>query len=60
MTFLVGIFVGWVELIAIVAVGLVIPPENMGSGQAFFASTRAVSGSIASKYTFPMPFRWFY
>lgn len=50
MTVLVGIFVGWIELIAIVAAGLVIPPENIGAGQAFFASSRAVSGTIASKH----------
>jgi hypothetical protein len=49
MTIVVGLFVGWIELIAIVIAGLVIPPENIGSGQAFFASTRAVSGTIASK-----------
>lgn len=49
MIVFIGIFVGWVELIAIVVAGLVIPPENIGSGQAFFASSRAVSGEIASE-----------
>lgn len=44
-----GIFVGWVELIAIVVAGLVIPPENIGTGQAFFASSRATSGTVASE-----------
>ncbi|KAJ3547072.1 hypothetical protein NM208_g1696 [Fusarium decemcellulare] len=48
MTIVVGLFVGWVELIAIVIAGLVIPPENIGSGQAFFAYTRAVSGTIVT------------
>ena len=48
---MIGLFVGWVELIAIVVAGLVIPPENIGTGQAFFASSRAISGTIASKYT---------
>ncbi|KAF9870587.1 hypothetical protein CkaCkLH20_11893 [Colletotrichum karsti] len=48
MTVLVGIFVGWIELICIVLAGLVIPPENIGSGSAFFASARAVSGTIAT------------
>lgn len=49
MTIVVGLFVGWIELIAIVIAGLVIPPEVIGSGQAFFASARAVSGTIVSK-----------
>lgn len=49
MTVAVGVFVGWIELIAIVVATLVVPPENIGSGSAFFASTRAVSGTIASK-----------
>ena len=34
ITVLIGIFVGWVELIAIVVAGLVIPPEDIGAGQA--------------------------
>ena len=49
MTIVIGLFVGWIELIAIVIAGLVVPPEHIGSGSAFFASTRAVTGTIASK-----------
>ena len=44
-----GLFIGWVELVAIVVAGLVVPPERIGVAQAFFASTRAVSGTIASE-----------
>ncbi|KIW04526.1 uncharacterized protein PV09_04280 [Verruconis gallopava] len=43
-----GLFIGWVELVAIVVAGLVVPPERIGTAQSFFASTRAVSGTIAS------------
>lgn len=38
ITLLIGIFVGWVELIAIVVAGLVIPPEDIGAGQALYVS----------------------
>lgn len=48
ITAMIGLMVGWVELIAIVVAGLVIPPENIGSGQAFFASARAIAGTIAT------------
>lgn len=45
-----GLFIGWVELVTIVMAGLVVPPERIGVAQAFFGSTRAVSGTIASEY----------
>ena len=48
MTFMVSFFVGWIECVAIVTASLVIPPEQIGVGCAFFASTRAVTGSIAA------------
>lgn len=48
ITAMIGLMVGWVELIAIVVAGLVIPPDTIGSGQAFFASARAISGTIAT------------
>ncbi|OAA57978.1 siderophore iron transporter [Niveomyces insectorum RCEF 264] len=44
----VGFCVGWIELITIVVATLVIPPEQIGSGSAFFASTRAVTGTIVT------------
>jgi hypothetical protein len=44
-----GIFVGWTELITIVMAGLVVPPEQIGVAQAFFGSTRAVTGTMAGK-----------
>jgi hypothetical protein len=49
-TVLVSFFVGWIECVAIVTASLVLPPENIGVGCAFFASTRAVTGSIAGKF----------
>lgn len=49
LTVVIGLFIGWVELVAIVVAGLVIPPETIGTGQAFFSSTRAVTGTISSK-----------
>jgi hypothetical protein len=48
MTVVIGLFVGWIELICIVVASLVIPPEHIGSGTAFFASFRAITGTIAS------------
>lgn len=48
MTFMTSFFVGWIECVAIVTASLVIPPENIGVGCAFFASTRAITGSIAA------------
>ncbi|KAF2652922.1 fungal trichothecene efflux pump [Lophiostoma macrostomum CBS 122681] len=48
MTFMTSFFVGWIECVAIVVASLVIPPENIGVGCAFFASTRAITGSIAA------------
>jgi hypothetical protein len=44
-----GFFVGWIELICIVIAGLVVPPERIGVAQTFFSSTRAVTGTVASK-----------
>ena len=43
-----GLSVGWIELVAILVAGLVVPPKQIGSAQAFFASCRAVASSIAS------------
>uniref|UniRef100_A0A8H7K351 Major facilitator superfamily (MFS) profile domain-containing protein n=1 Tax=Bionectria ochroleuca TaxID=29856 RepID=A0A8H7K351_BIOOC len=48
MTVVIGLFVGWIELICIVVASLVIPPEHIGSGTAFFASFRAITGTIAT------------
>ena len=48
-TILAGLFVGWIELVAITIAGLVVPPNDMGVGQGFFASTRAVTGTIAGE-----------
>lgn len=44
-----GLSVGWVELITIVTVGLVAPPHDIGVAQSFFASTRQLFGTVASK-----------
>lgn len=44
-----GVFIGWIELLAILGVGLVVPPDDIGTAQGFFSSTRAVGGTIASK-----------
>ena len=55
MTVLNGMFIGWIELATLVVAGLVIPPERIGTGQAFFASTRAVAGTLASKFIFIHP-----
>ena len=49
LSIVIGLFVGWVELVAIVVAGLVIPPEVIGVGQAFFGCARAVSGTLVGK-----------
>lgn len=48
-----GLSVGWVELVTIVVVGLVAPPHDIGVAQTFFASTRQLFGTIASKTPIP-------
>jgi hypothetical protein len=48
-TIMSGFFIGWVELVAIVMAGLVVPPETIGVAQTFFSATRAVTGTVASK-----------
>ncbi|CAK7224030.1 hypothetical protein SBRCBS47491_005410 [Sporothrix bragantina] len=44
----VGFCVGWIELITIVIATLVVPPDQIGTGSAFFASTRATTGTIVT------------
>ncbi|CAK7216997.1 hypothetical protein SCUCBS95973_003002 [Sporothrix curviconia] len=44
----VGFCVGWIELLTIVVATLVVPPEQIGTGSAFFASTRATTGTIVT------------
>lgn len=43
-----GLSVGWIELVTILVAGLVMPPNQIGAGQTFFASCRAVAETIAS------------
>lgn len=50
-TIMAGLFIGWIELLAILGVGLVVPPDDIGTAQGFFSSTRAVGGTIASKWS---------
>lgn len=47
LTILGGLGVGWVEAVAILIAGLVVPPEDIGAAQGLFASMRAVTGTIA-------------
>lgn len=44
----IGFCVGWIELITIVVATLVVPPDQIGTGSAFFASTRATTGTIVT------------
>ena len=48
-TILAGLAVGWIELITIVIVGLVAPPNDIGVAQGFFGATRMVFGTVAGK-----------
>jgi hypothetical protein len=50
MTALTGMAVGFVELLAIVMCTLVVPPDDIGLAQGFFASFRNTGGTIASMY----------
>jgi MFS family permease len=52
-TVLAGLAIGWIELVTIVIVGLVAPPNDIGVAQGFFGSTRLVFGTIASKFYLP-------
>jgi MFS family permease len=52
-TILAGLAVGWIEMVTIVIVGLVAPPNDIGVAQGFFGSTRLVFGTVAGKsYSF--------
>ncbi|ERT01322.1 hypothetical protein HMPREF1624_02566 [Sporothrix schenckii ATCC 58251] len=44
----IGFCVGWIELITIVVAALVVPPDQIGTGSAFFASTRATTSTIVT------------
>ena len=48
-TVLAGLAVGWIELVTIVIVGLVAPPNDIGVAQGFFGATRLVFGVIAGR-----------
>ncbi|KAF9886358.1 hypothetical protein FE257_011503 [Aspergillus nanangensis] len=47
-TIIAGIFVGWLELVTLVVAGLIVPPNDIGVAQGFYASTRAVGGTIST------------
>jgi hypothetical protein len=51
-TVLIGLAVGWIEMVTIVMVGLVAPPHDIGVAQGFFGATRLVFGVIAGKAFF--------
>lgn len=44
-----SMFVGWVELLSMLEIGLVTPAADIGIGQGFFGSCRNIGGTIASK-----------
>ncbi|KAH6970864.1 hypothetical protein BKA56DRAFT_660870 [Ilyonectria sp. MPI-CAGE-AT-0026] len=52
LTILGGLGVGWVEAVAILITGFVVPPEDIGVAQGLLASMRAVTGTIACKWPF--------
>ncbi|KAK7429333.1 hypothetical protein QQZ08_004145 [Neonectria magnoliae] len=47
LTVLGGLGVGWVEAVAILIAGLVVPSEDIGATKGDFASMRAVTGTVA-------------
>jgi hypothetical protein len=49
MSILASMFTGWLELITLVANGLVVPPSELGLANGVFGSARQVGGSIAGK-----------
>ncbi|KEF58693.1 uncharacterized protein A1O9_06619 [Exophiala aquamarina CBS 119918] len=46
-TIIAGLANGWIEMVTIVVVGLVAPPNDIGVAQGFFASTRLIFGTVA-------------
>ena len=50
-TVLAGVGVGWIEMVTLVTVGLVAPPNDIGVAQGFFNSIRQTFGVIAGKFS---------
>lgn len=49
LTLIAGTCVGIIESITIIIVGLVVRPDDIGVAMAFYASVRAITGTIARK-----------